>query len=577
MDTFLSSDPNATMRIYEQIKADANKLYKDHRFGLADRKYSAALAHLERQFKAMTLREKLRISSKDKEGSNGHVTSESNGNVEMKGKTGGGEKANGGQHVHLNGDGDSEMIMNEDKGKDKDKEDVVTVDVVKKAMAVLLCNRAMTRLRLEQYGVALLDATMAIQYCPSYTKGYYRRGSANFALGKYKDALKDFKIVCGLAPRDRDAVLRRKECDKILKEIAFSEAIDSGKDKVSVADTIDLGVYAVYEAYRGPRVPQDGALSLEFINDLIAAFKAQEKLPTKYVVMIVLAAKKIFDTLPTIVDLSVDEGNKITVCGDTHGQYYDLCNIFDLNGLPSEENPYLFNGDFVDRGSFSVELILTLFAIKAWCPEAIHLTRGNHEACNMNMLYGFEGEVKAKYTQTIYELFAETFRSLPLAYILDGTSSPDGKKAFVLHGGLFSRDGVTLKELRGIDRFREPDNGLMSEMLWSDPQKEKGRGPSKRGTGIAFGPDVTKRFLEENGLDLVVRSHEMKEQGYEVEADGKLITIFSAPNYCDQLGNKGAFITFNSDMKPNFTQFEAVPHPNVPAMAYANRLRLMGI
>lgn len=165
--------------------------------------------------------------------------------------------------------------------------------------------------------------------------------------------------------------------------------------------------------------------------------------------------------------------------------------------------------------------------------------------------------MKAKYSREIlFRLFTELFQSLPLAYVLDGTvdNASGGRKAFVVHGGLFSRDGVTLQELQQIDRRQEPDEGLFAEMLWSDPQESPGWGPSKRGIGVAFGPDVTHRFLDANGLDLIVRSHEMKDEGYEVGADGRLITIFSAPNYCDQMGNKGAYITFDYRMQPAFTQ-----------------------
>ena len=98
---------------------------------------------------------------------------------------------------------------------------------------------------------------------------------------------------------------------------------------------------------------------------------------------------------------------------------------------------------------------------------------------------------------------------------------------------------MTLEELRKIDRFREPpDEGLMSEAMWSDPQPMRGRMPSKRGVGLSFGPDVTANFLKLNGLKMVVRSHEVKDEGYEVEANGQLVTVFSAPNYCDQMGNK---------------------------------------
>nr|BAH11517.1 unnamed protein product [Homo sapiens] len=144
---------------------------------------------------------------------------------------------------------------------------------------------------------------------------------------------------------------------------------------------------------------------------------------------------------------------KITVCGDTHGQFYDLLNIFELNGLPSETNPYIFNGDFVDRGSFSVEVILTLFGFKLLYPDHFHLLRGNHETDNMNQIYGFEGEVKAKYTAQMYELFSEVFEWLPLAQCING-------KVLIMHGGLFSEDGVTLDDIRKIERNRQPpDSG----------------------------------------------------------------------------------------------------------------------
>jgi len=234
---------------------------------------------------------------------------------------------------------------------------------------------------------------------------------------------------------------------------------------------------------------------------------------------------------------------------------------------PSSDNPYLFNGDFVDRGSFSVEVILTLLAWKACNPDFMHLTRGNHEAKSMNKLYGFEGEVVHKFDSKTYEIFCEVFCYLPLVYILNS-------KVMVCHGGLFSKDGITLKDIKAVDRFREPpEEGIMCELLWSDPHQMNGRHPSKRGVGIGFGPDVAHKFLNDNGLNYLVRSHEMKQNGYEEEAQGRVITIFSAPNYCDQMGNKGAFIRFNGkEMKPKFTQFDAVEHPKIPVMAYARNM-----
>lgn len=430
------------------------------------------------------------------------------------------------------------------------------------AAAVLLGNRANARLKLEMYAAAIEDATIALERNPAYIKAYYRRGSAAFALGKYKPARKDFAVIAKRVPTAADARRNLDMCDKRIREAAFAKAIESDSARVRVAENIDVSSFTVDDSYDGPRIGDDGVITREFVIAMMERFKSQQKLHVKYALMIMLSAKKIMDALPNIVDVPVLPGEKITVCGDVHGQYYDLANaIFSRNGLPSKENPYVFNGDFVDRGSFSVEVILTLLALKVWNPACIHLTRGNHESQNMNKIYGFEGEVRAKYTNTVFQLFSELFQSLPLAYVLDGktTGATDGKRAFIVHGGLFSRDGVTLQELQELNRHCEPDAGLMAEMLWSDPQDTPGWGQSKRGIGVAFGPDVTHRFLDGNGLDLVVRSHEMKDEGYEVGADGRLITIFSAPNYCDQMGNKGAYILFDHTMEAKFTQFEAMP------------------
>jgi len=277
-----------------------------------------------------------------------------------------------------------------------------------------------------------------------------------------------------------------------------------------------------------------------------------------------IASRAFLETLPSLVRIPVPEGQHITVCGDTHGQFYDLLNIFEVGGLPSDENPYIFNGDYVDRGSFSAEVALTLLAWKLVYPNHVHLHRGNHETINMNKVYGFEGEIVQKYGDKGFTLFTEVFNVLPISSVI-------ADKVIVLHGGLFSQADVTIDQIAAVDRERQPpDEGIMCDALWADPQEQMGRGPSKRGVGLSFGPDVTADFLDRNGLEMVVRSHEVKEEGYEVTHNGRLVTVFSAPNYCDQMGNKGAFIRFNSDCKPEYTQFTAVPHPAIRPMAYAS-------
>lgn len=216
------------------------------------------------------------------------------------------------------------------------------------AEAILLGNRANARVKLEMYAGAIEDATLALSKNPTYLKAYYRRGSALFALGKYREAKRDFVLLSRRLPRDADAKRNLAECDKRIRESAFARAIESGEDaRVCVSESIDVSSITVNEDYSGPRLPDDGTVTQEFVTELMEHFKNQKRLHLKYAIMIVLAAKQIMDDLPNIVDIPVNAGEKITVCGDVHGQYYDLANaIFEKNGLPSSTNPYLFNGTF---------------------------------------------------------------------------------------------------------------------------------------------------------------------------------------------------------------------------------------
>eukprot|EP00808_Paulinella_micropora_P018804 g38370.t1 len=426
--------------------------------------------------------------------------------------------------------------------------------------AILLCNRAFCHTKLEKFGAAVIDATSAIQANKSFPKGYYRRGSAYLGLNKLKLAEKDFAQAAKLNPKDRDCRERLKEVKKAIKEKAFARAIET-KDETP-SSSVKLETMEVEASYDGPRL--DDKYTTEFADQVMERFRNQKLLHRKYVYKILLDSIKLFRALPPLVDIPVPEGTKFTVCGDTHGQYYDVLNIFKLNGVPSEKNPYLFNGDFVDRGSFSLEVILTFLIFKNLYPDHFHMTRGNHESLNMNSIYGFEGEVKKKVDAKAFDLFTECFNWLPLGAVI-------GSGVLVVHGGLFSEDGVKLSDMRKIERFRQPpDSGLMCEMLWSDPQPEIGRAPSKRGVGLAFGPDVSARFLKENDLKMLIRSHEVKEEGYEVMHEGKVVTVFSAPNYCDSMGNKGAYVCLDDKLRPTFTSFDAVPHPPIQPMAYAS-------
>jgi len=390
--------------------------------------------------------------------------------------------------------------------------------------------------------------------------------------------MKVFRKVVTLAPKDPGARAKYKQYEKEVKRQAFENAIAMDQH-APLSETYDLNSVPVSDSYDGPRLGEGDVVTKEFVEAMVEHMKAQKVVHKRYIASMLIQLRKLLEKLPSLIECQVPEeaadANEepfFSVCGDTHGQFYDLLNIFEVNGgRPSPQRPYLFNGDFVDRGSWSVEVVLTLFAYKLLYPEHMHLLRGNHETKNMNSIYGFEGEVKAKYDDKIMGLFTEVFQWLPLCATINN-------KVVVMHGGLFTQDGVKLEDIKKIPRCREPpDSGLMSDILWSDPQPFPGRGPSKRGVGLSFGPDITKKFLEDNGLELLVRSHEVKDEGYLQEHDGKLITVFSAPNYCDQMGNKGALIRFHQDCKPHFRQFAAVPHPDVKPMAYANNMGMFGL
>lgn len=479
--------------------------------------------------------------------------------------------------------------------------------------AIYFANRGLAYLKNESYGAAIQDFTSSVTADPSYTKAYYRRGVAWAAISRHSNAITDFKTFLKTSPNDAFAKQNLSTCQKIVRAQAFAKAIEVS-DAPSVIESVNLNSMTVEDSYTGVpleitvdddtktddkeeeeesysnKKPDSAAMkkvksilskvhvkvTQEFITSMISLFKDGKQIPRKYLFAIILGAMKHFVSEPSLVEIDVtkrtqqDPKTKVTVCGDTHGQFYDLLNIFKLNGFPSESNVYLFNGDFVDRGSWSTEIAILFFAYKCLYPNSFFLNRGNHESDAMNKMYGFEGECKAKYkTDLVYSLFTEAFAYLPLATVIE-------QKHLVLHGGLFSKDGVTLEDIKNIDRFaqKQPGNtGIMMELLWSDPQPELGRSAPKRGVGVQFGPDVTKRFCDDNGLKTVIRSHEVRQQGYEMEHDGYLCTVFSAPNYCDTQGNEGAYINIAApDCDLKFNRFSAVPHPNIKPMAYSSRM-----
>ena len=235
----------------------------------------------------------------------------------------------------------------------------------------------------------------------------------------------------------------------------------------------------------------------------------------------------------------------IIICGDIHGQYRDLIRLFDFGGTP-EKKQYLFLGDYVDRGKNSIECISLLLAYKIKFPKNIYLLRGNHESEMINRTYGFYDECKRRYNLRIWKIFSDCFNWLPISSIVNS-------RILCMHGGL-SPDLKELKNLKQIVRPTEvPDKGLLCDLLWSDPDADaEDWAPNNRGISVLFNENLVEKAIDELDIDLICRAHQVVESGYEFFAQRQLVTVFSAPNYCGEFDNAGAFMLVNKDLMCGF-------------------------
>lgn len=435
----------------------------------------------------------------------------------------------------------------------------------------------------------------------------------------------------------------------------ITQTDETCKDNQSAYDNIEVS-----DAYVGPQLCFP--LTPAHVTALLEAFKEKQRLHARYVLQLLNETRKHLEHLPNINQVSTCYSKEITICGDLHGKLDDLFLIFYKNGLPSPEKVYVFNGDYVDRGKHSIEILLILFAFLLVYPKGVYLNRGNHEDHIINLRYGFTKEVMQKYQvhgSRILKLLRSVFSWLPLATVID-------EKVLIIHGGI--SETTDLNFLRKIDRHKyvsilrppgrrriewhkhasgqeqlcgetsehnvrlnqtpkkntdsdvlrlhshtnntskssstlsvkkkeitkrvhrsvdeelekcrrqvgfsnvygdsksltgsdsdsdEHERRQIVDILWSDPMHQEGCiTNSVRGGGCYFGPDVTEKILRKHNLQLLIRSHECKQEGYEYCHNQKVLTIFSASNYYEIGSNRGAYVKLGPDLIPHFVQYQ---------------------
>ncbi|KAI9061936.1 Metallo-dependent phosphatase [Trametes sanguinea] len=247
----------------------------------------------------------------------------------------------------------------------------------------------------------------------------------------------------------------------------------------------------------------------------------------------------------------------VTICGDIHGQFWDLLELLRKGGMVPETSyifmAHLSQGDFVDRGHYSLETVSLLLVLKAKYPDKVTLLRGNHESRQITQVYGFYEECQQKYgSALVWKACCSVFDYLNLAAIIDG-------ETLCVHGGL-SPDIRTLDQIRVLSRAQEiPHEGAFCDLMWSDPDDVENWAVSPRGAGWLFGGSVTREFNHVNSLRLIARAHQLVQEGYKYMFDEQLVTVWSAPNYCYRCGNMASILTIREDGERSFTVYDAAP------------------
>lgn len=275
----------------------------------------------------------------------------------------------------------------------------------------------------------------------------------------------------------------------------------------------------------------------------------------------------IFQNEPNILYLEAP----LYLFGDIHGQFSDLIHFLEMTGLPPN-NKFLFMGDYVDRGNNSIEVCLLLFALKIMYPNAIYILRGNHECPDINKLYGLLSECESRFgkdAKYIYKKLNQVLCSLPLCAIINN-------KIFCVHGGI-SPSLTKINDINTINRFcKIPNDGLLCDLMWSDPSNSNEKwGINSRGVSCTYNGEAITTFLKNNKLQLICRAHQLVSEGYKFFDSNKLVTVFSAPNYCGNCGNDGAVMKISENLECSFIIIKPINEIDNQNNTFARRNRFI--
>lgn len=243
------------------------------------------------------------------------------------------------------------------------------------------------------------------------------------------------------------------------------------------------------------------------------------------VIEILSSALSIFEKEKNVLEYKFND--HINVVGDLHGNLFDLQGIFREFKPPSETNPYIFLGDFVDRGDYSIEVVLIIYLYKILYPKDVLILRGNHETRIINKQYGLMEQIILRYgnrSKEVYENLNFVFKYTPIAAILNST-------AFVVHGGIWKylANIDKIEDLNKLKRedflYKYPsdlDDNLINDILWSRYNIKSTGFDKKRRFGIK---DVQK-FLKEHKLNTLIKGHDAQERGYFFQDLGKGFQLY---------------------------------------------------